>query len=146
MQYHELKRKTKRAKHVQVGRGGRRGKTSGKGHKGQKARAGKKIRPEIRDMIKSIPKLRGRGVNVNTPNKAPAKTVSFEKLNKNFKEGDRITPKTLFDKDLIRKSKGKLPKVKIVATGDLKHKLVFRNCLFSERAREMALKLGCEIK
>lgn len=146
MQYHEVKRKTKRAKHVQIGRGGRRGKTSGKGHKGQKSRAGHKIRPEIRDMIKRIPKLRGRGVNINTPTKSPYKTVSFEKINGAFKAGDRITPKTLFDKDLIRNSKGKLPKVKVVATGDLKIKLVFRNCSFSQKAREAALKLGCEIK
>lgn len=146
MQYHELKRKTKRAKHVQVGRGGRRGKTSGKGHKGQKARAGKKIRPEIRDMIKSIPKLRGRGVNINKPNTAPAKTVSLEAVNNNFKSGETVSPKYLFEKELIRKNKGKLPKVKIVAVGDIKNKVVFKNCLFSAKAKEVALAAGCEIK
>lgn len=50
-------------KSVQVGRGGKRGKTSGKGTKGQNARAGRKKRPEIRDFIKRFPKLRGRGKN-----------------------------------------------------------------------------------
>ena len=44
-----------------VGRGGKRGKTSGRGTKGQNARAGRKKRPEMRDFIKRIPKLRGRG-------------------------------------------------------------------------------------
>jgi len=61
MQFHNLKSKTKRRKARQVGRGGTRGKTSGRGTKGQNARAGRKKRPEMRDIIKKIPKLRGRG-------------------------------------------------------------------------------------
>ncbi len=61
MQFHTLKSKTKRTKSRQVGRGGKRGKTSGKGTKGQNARAGRKKRPELRDFIKRFPKLRGRG-------------------------------------------------------------------------------------
>ena len=61
MQFHTLKRKTKNKKARQVGRGGTRGKTSGRGTKGQNARAGHKKRPELRDLIKRIPKLRGRG-------------------------------------------------------------------------------------
>jgi len=63
MQWHTLKPRTKRKKSVSVGRGGKRGKTSGRGTKGQNARAGRKKRPEIRDFIKRFPKLRGRGVN-----------------------------------------------------------------------------------
>lgn len=61
MQFHTLKRKTKNKKSRQVGRGGTRGKTSGRGTKGQNARAGHKNRPELRDFIKRVPKLRGRG-------------------------------------------------------------------------------------
>ena len=63
MQFHTLKRKTKNKKAKQVGRGGTRGKTSGRGTKGQNARAGHKKRPELRDIIKRVPKLRGRGVS-----------------------------------------------------------------------------------
>jgi len=63
MQFHTLKRKTKNKKSKQVGRGGTRGKTSGRGTKGQNARAGRKKRPELRDIIKRVPKLRGRGVS-----------------------------------------------------------------------------------
>jgi large subunit ribosomal protein L15 len=63
MQFHKLKRKTPNKKAKQVGRGGTRGKTSGRGTKGQNARAGHKKRPETRDIIKRFPKLRGRGVN-----------------------------------------------------------------------------------
>lgn len=61
MQFHNLKSKTKRKRSRQVGRGGTRGKTAGRGTKGQNARAGRKKRPELRDIIKRIPKLRGRG-------------------------------------------------------------------------------------
>lgn len=61
MQFHTLQAKTKRKTSRQVGRGGKRGKTSGRGTKGQNARAGRKKRPELRDIIKRIPKLRGRG-------------------------------------------------------------------------------------
>lgn len=61
MQFHNLIAKTKRKYAKQVGRGGTRGKTSGRGTKGQNARAGRKKRPEMRDIIKRIPKLRGRG-------------------------------------------------------------------------------------
>ena len=63
MQFHTLKRKTKNKKSKQVGRGGTRGKTAGRGTKGQNARAGRKKRPELRDIIKRVPKLRGRGVS-----------------------------------------------------------------------------------
>ena len=61
MQFHNLVSKTKRKRSRQVGRGGTRGKTSGRGTKGQNARAGRKKRPEMRDIIKRIPNLRGRG-------------------------------------------------------------------------------------
>ena len=63
MQFHTLKRKTKNKKSRRVGRGGTRGKTSGRGTKGQNARSGRKKRPEMRDIIKKVPKLRGRGVS-----------------------------------------------------------------------------------
>lgn len=63
MQFHTIKRKTPNKKSKQVGRGGTRGKTAGRGTKGQNARSGRKKRPELRDTIKRIPKLRGRGKN-----------------------------------------------------------------------------------
>lgn len=61
MQFHTLKRHTPNKKSQRVGRGGKRGKTAGRGTKGQNARAGRKKRPELRDFIKRVPKLRGRG-------------------------------------------------------------------------------------
>ena len=77
MQFHNLKRKTKNKRARQVGRGGTRGKTSGRGTKGQNARAGHKKRPELRDVIKKIPKLRGRG---KSPLKSRRSKLSGETL------------------------------------------------------------------
>ena len=59
MQIHNLKRVHKNKKDRIVGRGGKHAKTSGRGGKGQTARAGNKRRPELRDIIKKLPKLRG---------------------------------------------------------------------------------------
>jgi len=146
MQKHELKRKTKRAKHVQVGRGGKRGKTAGRGHKGQKARAGHSIRPEIRDMIKKIPKLRGRGVNLNTSVKGAKKAISLSTIDKNFKAGEKVTPQAIFDRGLVRKIKGKLPAMKIVNTGELKNKVIVKGLAVSEGAKKAIEAVKGEIK
>jgi len=59
MQIHNLKRIHKNKGDRLVGRGGRHGKTSGRGGKGQTARSGNKRRPELRDIIKRLPKNRG---------------------------------------------------------------------------------------
>lgn len=59
MQIHNLKRTHKNKKDRMVGRGGKHAKTSGRGGKGQTARAGNKRRPELRDIIKKLPKNRG---------------------------------------------------------------------------------------
>jgi ribosomal protein L15 len=59
MQIHNLKREHKNKKDRIVGRGGKHAKTSGRGGKGQTARAGNKRRPELRDIIKKLPKNRG---------------------------------------------------------------------------------------
>ena len=42
-----------------IGRGGKRGHTSGRGQKGQKSRSGHRIRPAERDLIMRLPKRRG---------------------------------------------------------------------------------------
>lgn len=49
----------RRQKSQRIGRGGKRGTTSGRGQKGQKSRAGHRIRPMERDLILKIPKRRG---------------------------------------------------------------------------------------
>jgi len=46
-------------KSQRIGRGGKRGTTSGRGQKGQKSRSGHRIRPAERDLILKLPKKRG---------------------------------------------------------------------------------------
>lgn len=59
MQLHQIQSSHKRKTKKRIGRGGKRGTYCGRGMKGQKARAGAKMKPAIRDLIKKIPKLRG---------------------------------------------------------------------------------------
>jgi len=59
MQFHQLKPIHKMKKRKRIGRGGKRGTYSGRGTKGQKSRAGRKLVPIIRGLIKRYPKLRG---------------------------------------------------------------------------------------
>ena len=77
MQLHTLKRKTKNKTKKIVGRGGKRGTYSGRGLKGQKARAGRKIRPEFRDLLKKIPKQRGRGTHMLKSRHAPYAVINL---------------------------------------------------------------------
>jgi len=143
MQLHELKSIHKRKKPKIVGRGGKRGTYCGRGIKGQKARAGRKLKPIIREILKKYPKLRGYKFKRL---KGKPIVLNVLVLERKFKEGEEINPQTLLEKRLIRKIKGKLPKVKILGRGKVKKKLVFRNCLFSKKAREKIEKIGGVIK
>jgi len=67
MQLHQLIPTTKNKSKKRVGRGGKRGAYSGKGLKGQKSRAGRKLRPQLRDIVKRIPKKRGYRFNSRKP-------------------------------------------------------------------------------
>ena len=146
MQIHNIVRKTKNKKSVQVGRGGTRGKTSGRGTKGQKARAGRKLRPEMRDIIKKIPKLRGRGVNSFKSFTTKAKAINLSEIEKAFSNGDVISPRSLVEKKVITLESGKHSKVKILSGGDLTKKFVFENCSVSAKAIEKIVAAGGEIK
>jgi len=142
MQIHQLKRDTKNYKPPRVGRGGKRGKTSGRGTKGQLARAGHKVRPQMRDTIKKLPKLRGRGRNYNKTVKEPNIVVNLGLIESNFNAGDVISMKTLVAKKLIRITAASNSKLKVLATGDLTKKLSFEKCLVSDTAKEKIEKAG----
>lgn len=146
MQSHDLKRVHKNKEHRQMGRGGTRGKTSGRGTKGQNARAGHKKRPEIRDFIKRIPKLRGRGVHVNTSIQSKYSVVNIGLLNKACKNGDTVSPETLVKHGVLSMNKGSLPAVKILAKGELDKKLSFEGCVVSAGAKAAIEKAGGSIK
>ncbi|MDE2172601.1 MAG: uL15 family ribosomal protein, partial [Patescibacteria group bacterium] len=94
-------------KRMIVARGGKRGKTSGRGGKGQSARAGNKRRPEWRDIIKKLPKLRGRGVNPHKPISARAFPVNLALIEGVYGQNEKVTPATLAEKGVISTLSGR---------------------------------------
>lgn len=148
MQLNQLKKNTGNKTRQRVGRGSTRGKTSGRGHKGQKSRAGHSIRPAMRDEIKKLPKRRGHGKNrgrtVNA-GKTPARIVNLAQLEVLFAAGDRVTPQLLLEKGVIRRSNGRVPQVKVLGNGTLKKKLVLAGCEASASARAQVEAVGGEV-
>ena len=138
MQLHQLKRKTKLKKKKRVGRGGKKGTYCGRGIKGQKARAGRKLKPIIREILKKYPKLRGYRFKAQ---KKDYEIVNLDILEKKFESGTMITPQLLKEKNIVKKG----TKVKILGRGDLTKKLIFQGFIFSKKAKEKILKQGGEI-
>lgn len=128
-----------------VARGGKRGKTSGRGGKGQSARAGNKRRPEWRDIIKKLPKLRGRGVNQNKPFQEKPVVVNLSLIEGVFSANDRITPAILVENGIVSTWSGNVPLVKILGDGDLTKALNFAGCSVSESAKAKIEKAGGKI-
>ena len=126
---HELQPHTPRIySKPRVGRSGKRGTTSGRGQKGQKARAGRRIRPAIRDYIQRIPKLRGHR-NVKRAVKMPV--VNIDDLEKRSEE--IITAATF----------GSV--VKILGMGTLTRKITVVGLPVSKSARAAIEKAGGKI-
>ena len=142
MQLQDLKPIHRSKKEKIVGRGGKKGTYSGRGVKGQKARAGRKLKPIIREILKKYPKLRG--YKFKSKKEKPI-VFNLEFFEKKFKEGEEITPETLLKKGLISRIKGRLPKLKILGKGEIKKKLIFKGFLFSKRAKEKIEKSGSKI-
>lgn len=131
MQLHDFFLKTKHKTSRRVGRGGKRGTYSGRGTKGQHARAGAKIRPEERDIIKRIPKLRGFKFKSFGDTYA---VLNLRILEKSFAPGSVVSPQSLLASGLISRIKGRIPKIKILGHGELKKNFTFKNVLFSKTA------------
>jgi len=143
MQLHQLSPKHKLKKKKRIGRGGKRGTYSGRGIKGQKSRAGKKLVPIIRGWIKKYPKLRGYKFNAREKNLA---IVNIKILDKKFNNLELVTPKNLLEKEIIRRIKGKIPKVKILGNGKITKKLIIENCEISKSAKEKIEKANGTVK
>lgn len=146
MQLNNLIPKTKNKKTMIVGRGGKRGKTAGRGTKGQNARAGHKKRPELRDFIKRIPKLRGRGVNSNKTIETKRTVVNLTQIEAVFEAGAAVNPKTLAEKAVISTVNGRIPYVKILATGEVTKKFNITDCIVSAQAKVKIEKAGGSVK
>lgn len=141
MQLYQLKPIHKNKGRKRVGRGGRRGTYSGRGLKGQKSRAGRKPRPGFAGgdslLAKRMPKQKGKRGSLNIrkgvkKTKLPRIVVDLEKINKEFKSGEIVSPKSLLEKGLISKIKNKTPEVKILGKGKLEKGIKFEQVKLSK--------------
>jgi large subunit ribosomal protein L15 len=144
MQLHELQRKTpnKDGKRVGRGRASGKGKTAGRGTKGQNARAGHKKRPDVREKLKKLPKLRG--YKFTSIQKRSA-ILNLSKLEAAFSSGDAINPAVLLERGLISAGRGKAASVKILGDGDVSKKFIITGCAVSASAKEKIEKAGGSI-
>lgn len=140
MQVHEVKPNHKNKDRKRKGRGDT---YAGQGGKGQKSRAGRTTKPLINDLIKKFPKLRGAGHE--TP-ATPKEVVNVSLLDEKYDDGDKVTPRSLLEKNLIDKQDGKVPKVKILGDGKIETEVEVKNCNLSETAEEKIKEAGGSIK
>lgn len=146
MQINQLKRTHPNMKRMIVARGGKRGKTAGRGGKGQSARAGNKRRPEWRDIIKKLPKLRGRGINPQKSIQDKPVVLNLSVIEGLFIANDSITPAILLEKGIISTWSGRIPTVKILGDGEITKTLKFSGCEVSSSAKAKIEKAGGSIK
>lgn len=135
MQLHNIQPKHKPKKSRRIARGGKRGGYSGRGIKGQKSRAGGKIRPAIRDLMSKFPKARGRAKHSFKSLFPKPIVLNLKNIEKAFKDGEIVSPKTLLEKGLISGKESAISKIKILSNGEISKKLVFQNILLSKSAR-----------
>ena len=136
---HELKIRKKEKRKKRIGRGGKKGTYSGRGLKGQKSRAGAKIKPQEKETLLKMPKLRGYKFK---PIKEKAKVISLSELNEKFSEKEIVSLKSLKEKKLISK---RIKKVKILFKGEIKKSLLVKGLEASKKAREAIVKAGGKI-
>jgi large subunit ribosomal protein L15 len=114
------------------GLGSGRGKTAGKGVKGQKSRAGGSIPAYFEGgqlpLVRKLPYRRG----FNNPTRVEYEVVNLDQLNE-FSGATEVTPDVLRAARLIRKA---AQPVKILGRGELGRAITVRAHAFSKSARE----------
>ena len=132
----------KKNKRLGRGVGSGHGKTAGKGHKGQKARAGGGVRLGFEGgQMPLFRRIARRGFS-NYPFKKEFQVINISDLNR-FADGDMVTPATLAQRGLAKK---KGVAVKILGVGELTRKLVIDGATVSSAAREKIVAMGGEVK
>ena len=121
----------KEARRIGRGHGSGWGKTAGKGHKGQKARAGHGMRPGFEGgqmpLQRRIPK---RGFNNIFAKKI--EIVNLATLEKKFENGATVDIQALVDAGIVKNS---FDGVKILSNGTLTKSLTVKATAFSESAK-----------
>ncbi|EDP73904.1 50S ribosomal protein L15 [Hydrogenivirga sp. 128-5-R1-1] len=133
---------THKEKRVGRGIGSGHGKTSTRGHKGQKSRRGYGDLPAFFEggqtpFIMRIPK---RGFK--NPNTVEYEIVNIKTLEERFDSGAEITPEVLYEKGIIKCTKN----VKILGDGELTKSLTVKAHKFSRSAVEKIEKAGGKVE
>ena len=135
MKLHELSPAAgskKEVKRIGRGAGSGQGKTAGKGHKGQKARAGRGMRPGCEGgempLQRRVP-MRG---FVNIFGKEFS-IVNVSALDQSFEDGAVVDIDALIEKGLVKKV---LDGVKILGNGEISKKLTLQVIAYSEAANQ----------
>lgn len=139
MQLHQLRPTIKLKNKKRIGRGGKRGSYSGRGIKGQKAHAGRKIKSQAQEMIQRLPKLRG-FKNKSLWPKAIA--VNVGDLEKKI-SGNIINKQALFEAGLIKKIDSP---VKILGEGEIKRPFQVEGLKVSKAAKAKIESVGGHTK
>jgi len=118
------------------GHGSGRGKTAGRGTKGQKARSGGKIHRAFNGgqtrLSKRLPFVRGLG-NSNIPFRKEYAIINVDDLEA-FDAGTQVTPEQLVEKRLMSPAEGR-GLVKVLGDGEIDRALTVRAHKFSASAR-----------
>lgn len=133
---------TKDRKRIGRGIGSGTGKTSGKGHKGQKARSGVAVKGFEGGQMPIHRRLPKRGfTNINRVPFVELNLDNIEKLiaNKKINNQKAITSEYLLELGLIKKITSK---VKLLAKGEIKSKINIEVSAVSSKARELVEKAG----
>lgn len=144
MQLHTIPKNKNNKRSQRIGRGGKRGTYSGRGIKGQKARAGHRIRPAIRDLMLRTPKLRGYAFSGGR--NRPSVILSLAQIEKKFDQKTTINPKALAQKGLMPHYYVKGATIKILGDGTLTHPHEFSGVNVSARAKEKIISTGGTVK
>ena len=133
---------TKDRKRIGRGIGSGTGKTSGKGHKGQKARSGVAVKGFEGGQMPIHRRLPKRGfTNINRVPFVELNLDNIEKLiaNKKLNNQKAINSEYLLELGLIKKITSK---VKLLAKGEIKSKINIEVSAVSSKARELVEKVG----
>ena len=134
-------------KSQRIGRGGKRGSYSGRGVKGQKSRAGRRIRPAERDLIIRLPKLRGFR---NKPKSELSKVINIGTISSALRSMSGAGKEIAITKEFL-KTAGLLGKkfngnVKILGTGEIAFPISVRGISVSESAGKKIKKAGGKVE
>ena len=145
MNLNQLVKTNKKKIRVSRGIGSGKGKTGGRGHKGQKSRSGVAIKSYEGGQMPLYRRLPKRGFN--SLNKAKVAKLNLSTLQniqdkKIFNNTETINLKSLKEKKLLNK---KYSKLKILAMGDLKSKIEISADYASKQAQSKIEKLGGKI-